>query len=122
MQGDGLGPFTENPCIWLSRQSSPKASPACARSAVDSSEFNKRFLVDGQRKGITIVGPDYPVDHGEWLTLIDSRRLGRRRHYEAIADRRSARVGDVLRLGRDDYWSLGSSAAKSIPAAIPCCS
>lgn len=118
VQGDGLGPFTEKSYVSGSLDNRLEGIPG-VREARRFIEFNKQFLVDGQRKGITIVGLDYPKDHGEWLTLIDGRRL-EAGHYEAIADKSlGAVVGDVLRLGRDDYSVVGIVSGQVDPGGDP---
>lgn len=118
VQGDGLGPFTEKSYVSGSLDNRLEGVPG-VREARRFIEFNKQFLVDGQRKGITIVGLDYPKDHGEWLTLIDGRRL-EAGHYEAIADKSlGAVVGDVLRLGRDDYSVVGIVSGQVDPGGDP---
>lgn len=118
VQGDRMGPFAESSYVSSSLDLRLEGVPG-VRSARRFIQFNKQFLVEKRRTGITIVGLDYQKDHGEWLPLISGRRL-QSGHYEAIADKSLGLVaGDTLRLGRDDYSIVGVTTGQVDPGGDP---
>ena len=118
VQGDRMGPFAETSYVNSSLDLRLEGVPG-VRSARRFIQFNKQFMVGNRRTGITIVGLDYPKDHGEWLPLIAGRQL-QSGHYEAIADKSlGVVVGDTLRLGRDDFTIVGVTSGQVDPGGDP---
>lgn len=118
VQGERVGPFTETSYVSSSLDLRLEGVPG-VREARRFIQFNKQFMVNSQRKGITVVGLDYPKDRGAWLPLIAGRAL-ESGHYEAVADRSLGLVaGDVLRLGRDDYAIVGITSGQVDPGGDP---
>ncbi|MEI2733658.1 MAG: ABC transporter permease [Rhodoblastus sp.] len=111
VQGERMGPFAETSYVTSALDLRLEGVPG-VRTARRFIQFNKQFIVDNRRKGISIVGLDYPKDQGEWLPLISGRQL-QSAHYEAVADKSlGVVVGDTLRLGRDDYSIVGVTSGQ----------
>lgn len=70
-------------------------------------QYNQQYTIDGKPVRLAVTGVDYPKDTGAWIPLIDGRAF-RSTRYEAIADQSTGLlVGDVIRLGHDDYTVVG---------------
>lgn len=106
VQGGRAGPFAETSYVpdGIDRRLEGIAGVHQARRFT---YYNKQFMISGVRKGVGVTGIDFPRDNGSWIPLIQGRYL-ETNHYEAIADSSiGVVVGDVLRLGRDDYTVVG---------------
>jgi putative ABC transport system permease protein len=75
-------------------------------------QYNQQYEIHGRTVRLAITGLDYPKDNGSWIPLIAGRHLHSIR-YEAIADQSTGlAVGDVVRLGRDDYTVVGLASGR----------
>ncbi|MBI4580093.1 MAG: ABC transporter permease [Planctomycetes bacterium] len=83
-------------------------------AAVPGLESPREFVMhtiqrenNGKRLRMVVVGLSWPTDKGEWIPLIAGRALARN-HYEMIADQSlGLRLGQVVRLGKDNYTVVG---------------
>ena len=106
VEGQRSGPFAERSEIsgLLDRRLEGVPGVSRVRRFI---QFNQRYIVDGRRLQIAITALDYPKDSGSWIPLTAGRHL-RNGHYEAIANESLGfRLGDLIRLGRDDYRIVG---------------
>ena len=75
-------------------------------------QFNQRYFVHGRPLQIAITALDYPKDSGSWIPLTAGRHFYSG-HYEAIADDSLGfRIGDLVRLGRDDFNIVGLTSGQ----------
>jgi putative ABC transport system permease protein len=110
-QGERSGPFAESSEVsgTLDRRLEGVPGVTGARRFI---QFNRQYDIDGHPLRIAVTGLDFPKDTGSWIPLIGGRYLYSG-HYEAIADRSLGFiVGDVLRLGRDDYTVVGLASGQ----------
>ena len=106
IEGQRSGPFAERSEIsgLLDRRLEGVPGVVRVRRFI---QFNQRYVVDGRRLQIAVTALDYPKDTGSWIPLTEGRHL-RSGHYEAIAnDSLGFQLGDLIRLGRDDYRIVG---------------
>ena len=65
----------------------------------------------GKRLRMTVVGLDWPVDKGEWIPLIEGRKINQN-HYEMIADKSlNLRLGEKIKLGKNSYTVVGITSS-----------
>jgi putative ABC transport system permease protein len=108
VEGQRSGPFAERSEIsgLLDRRLEGVPGVSRVRRFI---QFNQRYIIDGRRLQIAVTALDYPKDTGSWLPLSSGRHL-HNGHYEAIADESLGfRLGDSIRLGRDDYRIVGQT-------------
>jgi len=75
-------------------------------------QFNRQFTFNNARSGFSINGLDFPKDDGMWVPLLAGRHLTKG-HYETIVDISTGMVvGDVIRLGRDDFTVVGLTSGQ----------
>lgn len=100
------GPFAE-----ISRVPRSLADRVAAVPGVENARAFVYHTLQRERGGkplrMAVLGLDWPVDRGKWLPLRAGRSLTQN-HFEMIADRSlGLRLGEVLRLGKDDYRVVG---------------
>jgi putative ABC transport system permease protein len=108
VEGQRSGPFAERSEVsgLLDRRLEGVPGVSRVRRFI---QFNQRYIIDGRRLQIAITALDYPKDTGSWIPLTSGRSL-HNGHYEAIADESLGfRLGDSVRLGRDDYKIVGQT-------------
>lgn len=106
VEGGRAGPFAETSAVPsnLDRRVEGVPGVAATRRFI---QYNQQYTIDGKPVRLAVTGIDYPRDSGSWLPLI-AGRLFRSTRYEAIADQSTGLiVGDVIRLGHDDYAVVG---------------
>jgi len=106
VQGGRAGPFAEGSAVsaTLDRRVEGIAGARHVRRFVQN---NLQFRINGRVLRIAVTGLDFPKDRGEWLALSDGRMIQAARR-EVIADASlGLPLGDVLRLGRDEYRVVG---------------
>ena len=106
VEGGRSGPFAETSAVPANLDRRVEGVPG-----VDSTrrfiQYNQQYTIDGKPVRLAVTGVDYPKDSGAWIPLIDGRAF-RSTRYEAIADQSTGLlVGDVIRLGHDDYTVVG---------------
>lgn len=106
VQHNTRGPFAE-----LSRLAPNVTDRALAVPGVVSARSFVQHSVQRKHRGrplrITVVGLDWQVDKGEWVSLLKGRIL-RQNHYEMIADQTlGLELGEKLTLGKDTYTVVG---------------
>lgn len=106
VEGGRSGPFAETSAVPANLDRRVEGVPG-----VDSTrrfiQYNQQYTIDGKPVRLAVTGVDYPKDSGAWIPLIDGRAF-RSTRYEAIADQSTGlQVGDVIRLGHDDYTVVG---------------
>ncbi len=100
------GPFAEVSRIPVNFEDRVRAVPGVLNSRGFVSHTIQREFRN-QPLRIVVQGLSWPDDKGQWLPLIAGRPLGAA-HYEMIADRLlGLSIGDVLKLGRDNYTVVG---------------
>ncbi|MFG1187555.1 MULTISPECIES: ABC transporter permease [Xanthobacter] len=106
VEGGRSGPFAETSAVPANLDRRVEGVPG-----VDSTrrfiQYNQQYTIDGKPVRLAVTGVDYPKDSAAWIPLIDGRAF-RSTRYEAIADQSTGLlVGDVIRLGHDDYTVVG---------------
>lgn len=106
VEGGRAGPFAETSAVPSNLDRRVEGVPGVAETR-RFIQYNQQYMIDGKAVRLAVTGIDYPHDTGSWLPLI-AGRLFRSTHYEAVADRSTGLiVGDVIRLGHDDYTVVG---------------
>ncbi|MEP9355159.1 ABC transporter permease [Xanthobacter sp. KR7-65] len=106
VEGGRSGPFAESSAVPSSLDRRVEGVPGVAATR-RFIQYNQQYTIDGKPVRLAVTGVDYPKDSGSWIPLIDGR-LFRSTRYEAIADQSTGLlVGDVIRLGHDDYTVVG---------------
>jgi putative ABC transport system permease protein len=108
VEGGRAGPFAEASAVPanLDRRVEGVPGVAAVRRFV---QFNQQFEINGKSVRMAVTGIDFPKDSGSWIPLIAGVHF-QSTHYEAVADRTTGLlVGDVVRLGHDDYTIVGVS-------------
>ena len=106
VEGGRSGPFAETSAVPANLDRRVEGVPG-----VDSTrrfiQYNQQYTIDGKPVRLAVTGVDYPKDSAAWIPLIDGRAF-RSTRYEAIADQSTGLlVGDVIRLGHEDYTVVG---------------
>lgn len=106
VEGGRSGPFAETSAVPANLDRRVEGVPG-----VDSTrrfiQYNQQYTIDGKPVRLAVTGVDYPKDSAAWIPLIDGRAF-RSTRYEAIADQSTGLlVGDVIRLGHNDYTVVG---------------
>lgn len=106
VEGGRSGPFAESSAVPSSLDRRVEGVPGIA-STRRFIQYNQQYEIDGKSVRLAVTGVDYPRDSGAWIPVIEGR-LFRSTRYEAIADQSTGLlVGDVIRLGHDDYTVVG---------------
>lgn len=106
VEGGRSGPFAETSAVPSSLDRRVEGVPG-VETTRRFIQYNQQYQIDGKSVRLAVTGIDYPKDTGSWIPLIDGR-LFRSTRYEAIADQTTGLlVGDVIRLGHDDYAVVG---------------
>ncbi|MDI4658938.1 ABC transporter permease [Xanthobacter autotrophicus] len=106
VEGGRSGPFAETSAVPSSLDRRVEGVPGVAATR-RFIQYNQQYNIGGKSVRLAVTGIDYPKDSGSWIPLIDGR-LFRSTRYEAIADQSTGLlVGDVIRLGHDDYTVVG---------------
>ncbi len=109
VQKNTRGPFAEISRIPRNLEDRVLAVPGITRANSFVSHTIQREY-RGRPLRLTIQGLAWPVDKGDWLTLIAGRPL-RQAHYEMIADKTSGlQLGDLVPLGKNIYTVVGISS------------
>ncbi len=118
VEGGRFGPFAEPSSLPgnLDRRVAGVQGVALARRFAN---FNQQYVIQGKPVRMSVVGIDFPADVGGWIPLIAGRSF-QAMHNEAIADRSMGlRLGDVVRLGRDDFTIVGIASGQVDMAGDP---
>ena len=111
VQANTHGPFIEISRVSSTLDRRVEGTPG-VKKAYRYLQYNRQFVFNNRRLGLTITGLDYPYDNGSWIPLVAGRYFSTP-HYEAIADKSSGLViGDRIRLGRDDYQIVGLTSGQ----------
>jgi len=106
VEGGRSGPFAETSAVPASLDRRVEGVPGVSATR-RFIQYNQQYQINGKSVRLAVTGIDYPKDTGSWIPLIDGR-LFRSTRYEAIADASTGLlVGDVIRLGHDDYTVVG---------------
>jgi putative ABC transport system permease protein len=106
VQGDRLGPFSENSSVPASLDRRVESLGA-VENVRRFMQFSTQFEHDGKSLRAAITGLDFPKDKGGWLNLAYGRNIDAG-HFEAVADVSTGLVlGDDVQLGRDVYRIVG---------------
>lgn len=106
VEGGRSGPFAESSAVPSNLDRRVEGVPG-VQATRRFIQYNQQYQINGQSVRLAVTGIDYPEDTGNWIPLIDGR-LFRSPRYEAIADQTTGLlVGDVIRLGHDDYTVVG---------------
>jgi putative ABC transport system permease protein len=108
VEGGRAGPFAETSAVpdSLDRRVEGVSGVVAVRRFI---QFNRQFDINGRSLRMAVTGIDFPNDTGSWIPLDAGVHL-QSAHYEAIADRSTGLlIGDVIRLGHDDYTIVGIS-------------
>ncbi|QRG09159.1 ABC transporter permease [Xanthobacter dioxanivorans] len=106
VEGGRSGPFAETSAVPASLDRRVEGVPGVSATR-RFIQYNQQYQIGGKSVRLAVTGIDYPKDTGSWIPLIDGR-LFRSTRYEAIADASTGLlVGDVIRLGHDDYTVVG---------------
>ncbi|MFG1350780.1 ABC transporter permease [Xanthobacter autotrophicus] len=106
VEGGRSGPFAETSAVPSSLDRRVEGVPGVAATR-RFIQYNQQYNINGKSVRLAVTGVDYPKDTGSWIPLIEGR-LFRSTRYEAIADQSTGLlVGDVIRLGHDDYTVVG---------------
>ena len=106
VEGGRSGPFAETSAVPSSLDRRVEGVPGVAATR-RFIQYNQQYTIDGKPVRLAVTGVDYPKDSAAWIPLIDGRAF-RSTRYEAIADQSTGLlVGDVIRLGHDDYTVVG---------------
>lgn len=106
VQGHTQGPFADTSSV-----SSSLRDRALGVQGVESARnylsLSRRVEVRGSPRQVTVLGIDFPYDHGEWLPVEQGRALIAA-HYEAVADiSLGVAIGEELSIGYDRYRIVG---------------
>ncbi|WP_137391133.1 ABC transporter permease [Rhodoligotrophos defluvii] len=111
VEGGRGGPFAETSAVSATLDRRVEGVPG-VKSVRRFIQYNQQYSFNGKPLRLAVTGIDFPKDTGSWIPLIAGRYFYSSR-YEAIADQSTGlQMGDVIRLGRDDYTVVGISVGQ----------